>query len=284
MTTVLVTGAGGALGRALCRHLDEQADCRVVRCGRHAGDGDLALDVTDERRVAEVVAMYQPARIFHLAATFEDDFELACRVNVYAARYLFEAVNTLERPCRVLVAGSAAEYGVVSPAENPVAESRVLNPVSIYGLTKAWQTQLAGYYAGQGVDVVTARIFNLDGEGLSERLFAGRVKKQIEAVLSGRQPRIELGPLNAQRDYVSLDEAVRQILLIADRGVSGRIYHVASGEAVDMKTLLEGYLAAAGLDMSIVDHGEANRYRAGYDVPVIFADMQRTRALERLDQ
>jgi len=148
--------------------------------------------------------------------------------------------------------GSAAEYGVVRLEENPIREDRVLNPVSIYGLTKAWQTQLAGYYASSGVDVVVARVFNLDGPRLSERLFIGRLQKQIAEVLACQKTVIELGPLTAIRDYVSTDEAADQVLAIAEHGETGRVYHVASGLPVKMRDILVRYLSIHKLDASIV--------------------------------
>jgi GDP-4-dehydro-6-deoxy-D-mannose reductase len=56
--------------------------------------------------------------------------------------------------------GSAAEYGIVEPSRTP-SRSHVLRPVSPYGVTKAYQTLIAGFYAHQhGVDVVVARLFN----------------------------------------------------------------------------------------------------------------------------
>jgi GDP-4-dehydro-6-deoxy-D-mannose reductase len=69
--------------------------------------------------------------------------------------------------------------------------------------------------------VVVARVFNLDGIGIKERLFVGRLQKQIEEVLAGKKSVIELGSLSATRDYVSTDEAAKQLLAIAEQGFLG---------------------------------------------------------------
>lgn len=283
MKTVLVTGATGALGRAVIERLLIDVHWRVIATSRHRHDeSGFQLDVRNREQILAAIKITEPDLILHLAATFVDNFDDAFVINVEAARHLLEAVQQSGLGTRVLLIGSAAEYGVVRPEDNPILEDRVLNPVSIYGLTKAWQTQLAGLYANRGVDVVVARIFNLDGPRLSERLFIGRVQKQIDEVLAGRKSVIELGPLTATRDYVSIDEASDQILAIAARGQPGRVYHVASGKPIKMRDLLIDYLAIHNLDFSIVQEAADLTNRIGYDVPIIYADVTNTMQLMKV--
>jgi len=176
----------------------------------------------------------------------------------------------------VLLVGSAAEYGAVAIEENPIREDHALHPQSVYGLTKSWQTQLAGFYARRGVQVVVARLFNLEGPGLSTRLFVGRVQAQIEEVRKGVRSAFEFGPLGAIRDYVDSDEAARQMLAVALRGEPGQVYHVGSGKPVTMRTLLERLLASQEIAGIPVHESPALTNRAGYDVPAIYADMTKT--------
>ena len=127
--------------------------------------------------------------------------------------------------------------------------------------------------------MVVARIFNLDGSGLSERLFIGRLQKQINEVLTGQKSVIELGPLNATRDYVTTEYATEQILAIAAHGEAGRVYHVASGKPITMRDILSRYLAIHKLDASIVHEAVDLTNRIGYDVPIIYADVTNTMQL-----
>lgn len=279
MKTVLVTGSTGALGRAVITRLQKDGNYNIIATSRNSADSNTQLDVSDNAQLSSVLNRENPELILHLAATFVNDFEQAYAVNVEASRQLLETVRQSGLNSRVLLIGSAAEYGVIHPEENPVKEDHVLKPVSIYGLTKSWQTQLAGFYSGCGVDVVVARVFNLEGENLSERLFIGRLQKQIDEVLAGRQSVIELGPLTASRDYVSLGEAADQILTIASYGESGLVYHVASGEPVTMRDILVRYLEKNKLDLSIVRESVSLSEHVGYDVPVIYADTTKTSRL-----
>jgi nucleoside-diphosphate-sugar epimerase len=280
MKTVLVTGATGALGLAVIAHLKDEGHCRVVAISRHCDVEDgFQLDIRDRDQLAVVIERTRPDLVIHLAATFTSDFDEAYAVNVEASRCLLDVVQESGLHPRILLVGSAAEYGVVQPEENPISEDHILNPVSVYGLTKAWQTQLAMFYASRGMDVVVARVFNLDGPSLSERLFVGRLRKQIEEVLAGQKSVISLGSLSAIRDYITTDEAVRQMLLIAERAERGRVYHVASGVPVLMRDMLDRCLALYGLDRSIVLEANELSNRTGYDVPVIYADVTRTEKL-----
>ena len=280
MKTVLVTGATGALGQAVFACLHNIGKYQVMATSRR-GDGEtiFSLDVSNAEQFSAVINRIKPDLLLHLAATFVNDFDEAYAVNVDATRHLLNAVQKSGLAIRVLLVGSAAEYGAIRPEENPIRENHALNPVSIYGLSKAWQTQLAGLYASQGMDVVVARVFNLNGKGLSERLFIGRLQKQIDDVLAGIKSVIELGPLSATRDYLTLDEAAEQILAIAEHGASGQIYHVASGIPTTMRALLNHYLVINKLDTSLVQESAALTNRTGYDVPVIYADITNTTQL-----
>ena len=289
MKTVLITGSQGALGSAVIAHLKQMGNYRVVATGRQpvvgcqqSDQSYIQLDVRDREQMFSIIQSTQPSLVLHLAATFINNFEEAYAIHVDATRHLLEAVQLSGSRTRVLLVGSAAEYGIVRAEENPIDEDRFQNPVSIYGLTKAWQTQLARFYAILGVDVVVARIFNLDGPGLSDRLFIGRLQKQISEVLAGRRSNISLGSLDAIRDYVSTDEAAYQMLAIAEHGEVGRTYHVASGVPVMMREIFLRQLAFNNLDVSILQESLELSSHTGYSVPVIFANITRTLELIKL--
>jgi GDP-4-dehydro-6-deoxy-D-mannose reductase len=286
MTSVLVTGATGPLGRAVIAQMNDVGGYEVIAAARHLDKQPyltIPCDVREHAQLEAVLERAKPELVLHLAATTSaNDFDEAYKTNVAPAQHILDFILSRRLATRVVLIGSAAEYGIVLPEENPVAEARVLRPVSLYGVSKAWQTDLIGLYWSRGVDVLCARIFNLWGLGISDRLFAGRLLNQIEEVVEKRKTIIELGSLAAVRDYVSIDVAAEQLLSIATFGRSGEIYHVASGVPVTMRELTMRALAARGLDFSTVREAPNLSNRQGYDVPVIYADMSRTNSLPRL--
>lgn len=280
MKKVLVTGASGGLGQVVVRQLKRSGDFSVVTISRTAGvNSDFQLDVCDRDEVFKVVISVQPDFIFHLSASFSNEFSEAYSTNVEATRHFLDASELLKDRPRIVLIGTAAEYGIVSPEENPVPETRALKPVSIYGLTKAWQTQLGLLFAARGADVMVARIFNINGPHISNRLFIGRVQEQIKEVLAHKKSTVDVGPLSAIRDYINIDDAADQILAIAKKGLSGKVYNVASGKPIQMRELLKHCLKECNLDVSIINEAPENSSRTGYDVPEIFADVSNVRQL-----
>lgn len=276
MKTVLVTGATGALGQAVVSFLKASGKFHVVRTSRQENDDFVQLDILNNKQVGRILERIKPDFLFHLAATFSNDFEEAYGINVQGTKVILDQIALQGLSTRVLLIGSAAEYGVVAPEENPIAEERFSHTVSIYGLTKSWQTQLAFLYAAKSVDVVVARVFNLDSPNCSDRLFIGRLHRQLKQVLSGQREEMEFGRLDAVRDYINMEQAVEQIMKIVQFGERGKVYNVGSGKPVMMRDIVKQYLNEYNLSFSIVREAEKLSNRTGYDVPVIYADMSRT--------
>lgn len=277
MSRWLVTGSLGALGRAVMACLQSQGESIVGADHRSGGTETLHWDVTDPNQTQSVLSDLRPNFILHLAATFTQDMDSAYSINVLSSRLILETVDRLGLDTRVVLIGSAAEYGVVRPEENPILVEHTLSPVSVYGMSKAWQTMMAGIFAARKVNVLVTRIFNLNGPGMSEALFVGRVRRQAEELLAGKRHRIQVGSLSAVRDYLSTDEAALQVTTLARRGAAGKVYHVASGLPVTMNEMLNRLLTEYGLDQSVVDTAPALSNHKGYDTPVMYADMSATR-------
>jgi nucleoside-diphosphate-sugar epimerase len=264
---VLVTGAAGFLGRHMAARLAAEPGIELHRANR--ADGDLA----DPAATAALLAAVRPRQIYHLAGAFTGDLATDFRANVVTTENLLAAARP---PCRVLLVGSAAEYGAVLPEDCPVVESQPLRPVSAYGLTKVCQTLLMrAHDRASGVEVVMARVFNLLGERMSPHLVIGRVQAWLASRSAGGPPRLALGNLDDQRDYLRVEEAVAAFERVMLRARDGDVVHVASGRPIPVRALARELLAAAGLDESVIDEDRTRRS----EVPVIFADVTKLAAL-----
>lgn len=276
--SILVTGASGFVGRHLLAHLKNNSDANCIGLIRNSSkkneDDTVICDLNDKAQIDKLVKKLQPSLIFHTAGSFSNDFETDFQNNVVCTKNILDSVKENSPTSRVLLMGSAAEYGEISNHENPVAEDHPLNPISIYGWSKAAQTQLAQLYVKTySVNIVIARTFNLIGKGMSDKLFVGRVEKQINAVLSGEAENIFVGNLDAERDYIDIESACAMYYIIATKGKIGEAYNVGSGSAISMKQLLNNLLDQAGLDESVVDKKTNNKNTPHSEVSVIYANM-----------
>lgn len=277
--TILVTGASGGFGTAFLPLLRALYSEPVIGAGRAVAVGDdyVVCDFTDEVAVGNLIRTVRPRLVFHLAGSFTGQFERDFHVNALSAKFIFDSILTEQLTTRVVVFGSAAEYGAVLPTDNPVAETQPCHPVSVYGLTKAFQTDMAMYYARtKNIDVVVARVFNLAVSGLSHRLFYGRSEAMISAYKRGEITQLEFGNLDSERDYIELDNAADLILAIAEHGISGEIYNVGSGVSKKIRHILMDMLGKEGIPWgSVVEASSGAIGRKGFDVPIIYADISK---------
>lgn len=278
---VLVTGAGGFSGRHLVGYLASGRSAEIY-CTSATSKNEknwFCCDLTERQAVSRLIGQVAPDQIYHLAGLNSNDLDADYRVNVLSARNILETIIETQRHCRVLLIGSSAEYGFVPQEDNPVKEDHALTPMSIYGLTKVYQTYLMKFYHSRyNLDIVMARPFNLMGRGAPSNLFVGRVYEQIEAFRGGRTSRILVGNLQNRRDYISVETATRYYTLIMQRGEAGEIYNVGSGASIPIRELLTRILEEHGLSMAMVEERKAELPHK-FDIKDLVADVSKLNRL-----
>lgn len=263
---VLVTGISGFLGPWVAASAREEwPAAEIVGLDLREATGVLAADLRDASAADAALAEAAPDVVIHLAGLLAGTLDELYEANVLGTRNLLEAVGRHAPGARVVVAGSAAEYGAVPPEALPVDEYRAPSPLSPYGLTKAWQSACALYQANRGGDVMVGRIFGMVGPGMPETLFVGSVCAQLARIAaSGKAGEIAVGDLTARRDLIDVEDVACGLVALAARGRSGGAYNVCSGASIPMSDLLDLLVAASGADARIVR--DPARVRAS-DVP-----------------
>ncbi len=281
---VLITGSAGFTGRHLLAHLAQvDPGAQIVSADQRPpawlppGAQHQQLDLLDAAAVRKLVAVRQPAAIYHLVGLNKSDDPAAYyRINVLTTLHLLEALRAEAPAARLLAIGSAAEYG--PPADNqPLAEDAPLRPATVYGASKAAQAILLQTYAHAGLAVFLARPFNLLGPGLPDNMAAAAFAAQIVAREQGRgQGPIRVGNLAAQRDFLDVRDAVRAYRLIVQCGEPGAAYNVCSGQTVTIQTVLDLLVGMARCPITVKI--DATRFQTN-DLPVSVGDNHRLTAL-----
>jgi len=271
-----ITGARGFVGRHLAAHLTARGD-EVVELDL---DGARALDVTDHDAVVARVAAERPDAVYHLAARSHVGESWAAgdaltRVNVGGTRAVVDAC-VRAGVHRVLVVGSAEQYGAVHDDELPIRESTALRPITPYGETKAAAEQVAlAAHREHGLGVVCARAFNHTGPGQPSAFLVPGLAARIAAAERSGADEIVLGNGDPVRDFSDVRDVVRAYALLMARGASGEIYNVASGTSHSMRSILDLLVAQSRIRVTV--EVDPARLRPS-DTPVLTGNADKLRA------
>lgn len=273
----LVTGANGFVGTRLVRYLAEAGyEVAGTYIGARPADAPylaLAANLLDPPAVRAAVDEASPDAIVHLAglshvgSSWErigDYF----RVNVQGTQILLEAAAG----CRVVLASSAEVYGLVPEKDQPIVESTRYDPRNPYAMAKAAAELLA---LDEGA--VVARSFNLIGPGQSEQFALPSFARQLAEIARGeREPVLEVGNLEARRDFLHVDDAMEAYRLMAIEGEAGEAYNLGSGEARSIREMLDLLLEVSGV--SAHPQMDKERFRP-VDIPLTCADTTKLQGL-----
>jgi GDP-4-dehydro-6-deoxy-D-mannose reductase len=265
VSTALVTGSHGFVGSHL-RHVLQDRGWDVVGMGRADRQADAAAegeryiraDLTETAAVIAALDAVRPAVVFHLAASpaFKEASALTVTglvADTVAGTFsLMSAVASTSRPL-VVLAGSSAQYGPLPIEENPITEDSRCNPVTSYGWAKAAAEATARAFAASGsVEVIPVRAFNIVGPGEPPTTVASAFAARIAAVLDGLSEQVQARDLSAVRDFTDVRDVAAGLVDLAERGTPGRLYNLCSGRPTTVGEILDGLLAAAGLDRGVV--------------------------------
>ena len=294
MRRVLITGVTGFAGSHLADYLLSRNDCEIYGIQRWRSRTEnvehfldkitmLECELRDATSTRDTLEKVKPDWIFHLAAqsfvpTSWTAPTEALTTNVLAQLNIFEAVRHIGLKCRIQLACSSEEYGMVFPDEVPIRETNPLRPLSPYAVSKVAQDMLGyQYWMSHKVDSVRTRGFNHEGPRRGPVFVASDFAKQVADIERGRkQPVVNVGNLEALRDFTDVRDMVKAYVLALEKCEPGEVYNICSGKAWRIKDMLDLLLSMSKVKIEVRE--DPARLRPS-DVPILLGDYSKFHAV-----
>jgi len=249
----------------------------------HEPDPRLVLhygDLTDGSMLARLLADIRPDEIYnlgaqsHVGASF-DMPEYTANVTALGTLRLLESVREAKVRPRIYQASSSEMFGNVPP---PQREDSPFEPASPYAAAKVFAHQLAGLYRdAYGLFVVRGILFNHESPRRSATFVTRKVTRAVAHILAGKEQRVFLGNLEAERDWGYAPEYVEAMWRMMQLGEPCDLV-LATGESHSVRELCELAFGLVGLDWR--EHVEVDpRYLRPKDVGKLVGDATRAREL-----
>ncbi|MCL6327004.1 dTDP-4-dehydrorhamnose reductase [Pectobacterium polaris] len=211
---ILLTGANGQLGRCFQDRLPAEWEILAT--------DSTELDITDLKRVEEVVKNFQPDAIINAAAytavdKAESEPELAEKINVTGPENL--AIVASKQGIRLVHVST--DYVFDGNATEPYREDSATNPLSVYGKTKLAGEQAVAKASSEAIIVRTAWVFSEYGNNFVKTML--RLGKERDA----------LSVVNDQRGCPTYaGDLAQAIISLLEKNAEGGIYHYCGDKEV----------------------------------------------------
>ena len=262
MTRALITGIGGQDGSYLAELLLEHgySVAGIVKPGTAEFPNLepirervelLEADLLDQGSLADALEATRPAEVYNLAAPsfVPASWERPVTTAEFAAvgaTSLLEAIRAVDPSIRFYQASSSEIFG--EPRESPQTEETPLEPVTPYGVAKAYAHFIVNSYRRQyDLFACSGILYNHESPRRPLEFLPRKVAHGAAAISLGLQDELVLGDLDARRDWGYAGDYVRAMWLMLQQDEPGD-YVVASGEDHSVRELVECAFAHLGLD------------------------------------
>ncbi|MER8428159.1 GDP-mannose 4,6-dehydratase [Mesorhizobium sp. M1405] len=237
----------------------------------HDPDPRLILhygDLTDATNLIRVVQESQPDEIYNLAAqshvqvSFETP-EYTANADGIGTLRLLEAIRLLglKDKTRFYQASTSELYGLVQSV--PQNETTPFYPRSPYAAAKLYAYWIVvNYREAYGIHASNGILFNHESPLRGETFVTRKITRAAAAIYLGKQDKLYLGNLDAQRDWGHAREYVRGMWMMIQQDQPDD-YVLATGKTTPVRQFVEWVFEDVGVELEWRGEGVDEK---GYDV------------------
>lgn len=211
-------------------------------------------DMTDSTNLIRVVQETRPDEIYNLAAqshvqvSFETP-EYTANADGLGTLRMLEAIRILgmENKTRFYQASTSELYGLVQ--EVPQSEKTPFYPRSPYAAAKLYAYWIVvNYRQAYGMHASNGILFNHESPLRGETFVTRKITRAVSAIQLGRQQKLYLGNLDAQRDWGHAREYVRGMWLMLQQEIADD-YVLATGTTTPVRKFVEWAFEEVGITL-----------------------------------
>jgi GDPmannose 4,6-dehydratase len=215
----------------------------------------VQADLLDELSLVDALKTCRPHEVFNLASP--SFVPMSWKQPVLTAEFaavgvtaLLESIRLVDGEIRFYQASSSEIFG--EPREVPQTEESALAPVTPYGVAKAYGHLIVRSYRKRyGLYVCSGILYNHESPRRPVDFLPSKVAHAAAAISLGLERELQLGDLDAQRDWGYAVDYVDAMWRIVQRDEPGD-YVIATGELHSVRELTETAFSHVGLDWN--DH------------------------------
>lgn len=193
----------------------------------------------------------KPDEIYHLASqsyvsySFEDEFS-TLNTNINGTHFMLSAFKDIAPNAKFYFAASSEMFGKVH--EVPQNENTPFHPRSSYGISKVAGFDLTrNYREAYGLFALSGILYNHESERRGFEFVTRKISSHVAMIKHGIKDRLELGNLDAKRDWGHSKDYVRAMWLMLQQEKPDD-YVVCSGECHSVREFCERAFSCVGLD------------------------------------
>lgn len=283
--TALITGVTGQDGSYLAEFLLSKGYA-VVGMVRRASSPNLwriehllsritlvPADLLDQLSLMRVLETVRPDEVYNLAAmsfvpASWDQPMLTGEFNAQGVTRMLEAIRTINKDIKFYQASSSEMFGRVR--ETPQTELTPFYPRSPYGVSKVFGHYITvNYRESHGLFACSGILFNHESPRRGLEFVTRKVTNAVAKIKLGLADSLELGNLEAHRDWGYAGDYVRAMWLMLQQPQADD-YVIATGVSHSVRQLVETAFAHVGIDdpMRFVRENQALRRPAEVDLLV----------------
>lgn len=207
-------------------------------------------DLRDTTKVLDRCDKFEIDLFFNLAgiSSVVESFdypEITREINFLAPLRIVEGfLSSNQNTRRFFQASSSEMFGFVE--EEPQTENTPLNPLSPYAQSKAEMHVACEKIRNQGRFVTCAILYNHESTNRPDNYLTKKIAKSVAELYLGKRFSIELGNLNAQRDWGYAGDYMQAVRLMMEFGVP-ETFIVATGVSHSVLDMVKVALASVDL-------------------------------------